>query len=68
MAKKIIKRSIGRALAKNGQKQKWLAAQLGVSEVQLSKWANREHINTGIIESIALQFNMTVREFLALGE
>ena len=65
---KIIKRSIRRALAKNGQKQKWLAAQIGTTEVQLSKWANKDHLNTATIEIIAMPFNMSVGEFIQLGK
>ncbi|MDH3354505.1 MAG: helix-turn-helix transcriptional regulator [Chromatiales bacterium] len=65
---KIIKKSIRIALAKNGQKQKWLADKIGTSEVQLSKWANKDHLNTATIEMIAMPFNMSVSEFIALGE
>ena len=66
--KKIIKMSIRRALAKNGQKQIWLADKLGLHETTLSRIANSEHVNTSAIEKIAKVFDMTVIEFLALGE
>ncbi|MCK5127671.1 MAG: helix-turn-helix transcriptional regulator [candidate division Zixibacteria bacterium] len=67
-SRKIIKRSMRRALAKTGLKQKWIAEQLNTTEVQLSRWVNSDHLSTEIIERIAKKFSMTVVEFIKLGE
>ena len=66
--KKIIKRSLRRALAKGGRKQKWLAEQIGESEITLSRWANADHLSTGKIEKVAKPFGLSVSEFISLGE
>ena len=63
-----IKRSIRKCLAENDMMQKDLAGKLRVTESQVSVWINAEHLNTRVIEKLAKIFNMSISEFIALGE
>ena len=63
-----IKKSTNKALAEIEQNHRWLSEQLGATESQVSRWVNADHLSTSIIERIAGVFDMSVGEFIALGE
>ena len=63
-----IKRSTRQCLARHDMKQKDLAEKLNATEGQVSGWINAEHLSTKIIERFAKAFNMSISEFIALGE
>lgn len=56
------------ALVKNDRSQGWLAEQLGVSRQRATAIANSETVGAKILERLAAVFNMSVSEFIALGE
>jgi len=60
--------SIKIALAKNGKKIPWLAAELDVKRQTVNNWSNQTSVGGDNIEKLASVFNMTASEFIALGE
>lgn len=64
-----IRKSIKIALIKKDKPAKWLAEQLGVTPQYLSKLQKHGHTpNTSTCEKLASIFDMSVSEFIALGE
>lgn len=63
-----VGKSLKVALAKREMKQVALAKKMGVGEVYISRLANSEHAGMGTVTKLAAAVEMTVSEFLALGE
>lgn len=63
-----IGKSIKVALAANSKNQKWLAKELNMEVANVSRLANSETTKLATIEDIAAIFNMSVSEFIRLGE
>ena len=66
MSKKI-KEPLRQALFKVNKSQEWLAKEMGVHKMTVSRWANADELNTGVIKAIAKVFSYSMEEFLALG-
>lgn len=64
----VIRKAARVALAKADKDQKWLAGELKVHESQLSTWINSKSLKSSVIERMAKVFDMSLSEFLALGE
>lgn len=63
-----IGRSIKRLLERDGRKQLWLASQVGLSPAYMSVVANSEQCNGSLLQKLADAFDMSVSEFVAVGE
>lgn len=63
-----IGKSLKFALLKNDKNQSELAQQLGLRDQQISRLANAKSANGKTIEMLANAFDMSVSEFIALGE
>ena len=63
-----VGKSIKVALAKKDMSQAALAKKMGLTHTWVSALANKPKASTATIEALALQFDMKVSEFLALGE
>ena len=63
-----LKRSIAINLAKNDLTQQELARKIGVTQAQISGLVVRGTCTTNTLERLAAAFNMTVSEFIAVGE
>lgn len=63
-----LKKSIKKALAENGQKQKDLATKMGVTPQQVTNWCITGKISQDNLTTMASNFDMTISEFVALGE
>ena len=63
-----IGKSVRVALAQRGLKQKDLAEKLGVSTVTACHLANDKECSGSRLRSLADVFDLTVSEFVALGE
>jgi len=63
-----LSKSLKIALASSGIKNKDLAEQLGTTTQQVSNWIKRGTIKQSSIIAICNVFNMSVSEFIALGE
>lgn len=63
-----IKRSVRIALAKKDMTQAEMAKIVGVTPATLSLIINREEIPTGRLEQFATAFEMSVSDFIKLGE
>lgn len=60
--------SLRLALAKKNMKKKALAEMVGTSQQQVSNWLRTGNIKQSSLPSIASAFDMSVSEFIALGE
>lgn len=60
--------SIKLALVKAGKNQRQLASEMGISERQVNKVANRKTASSQTIEKMAAIFGMKASDFIALGE
>lgn len=60
--------SLRQAQKERGVTNKSLSENFGVSLVQIHRWRNTEDMRIGHIEAIADYLDMTVYEFLELGE
>ena len=56
------------ALVKQEKSQGWLAEQLGVTRQRATAIANSKEAGASTLERLAKVFNMTVSEFIELGE
>ena len=63
-----LKRSIAINLAKNDLTQQELARKIGVTQAQISGLVVRGTCTTNTLERLATAFNLTVSEFIAVGE
>lgn len=63
-----VGRSVKVALAKQNRSQQWLADKLGISRTRTSTIANSEDAGSPLLRRLADAFNMSVSEFIALGE
>lgn len=63
-----VGKSLKVALAKRGMKQVELARKMEVGEVYVSRLANSEHAGMGTVTKLAAAVEMTVGEFISLGE
>lgn len=63
-----IKKSLKIALAQREKSQTWLAKKLGVTHQSVSKIGATGHSNTRTIETVCKALNMSVSDFIALGE
>ena len=63
-----IGRSIKIALLNAERDQKWLAGKLGVNPSTISQMAGKLFCNGPRLAELAAAFEMTVSEFIALGE
>lgn len=63
-----VGKSLKVALAQKGMKQTELAAKLGVTNVWISRLANQESAGMGSVVKLANAMEMTVSDFLKLGE
>ena len=63
-----IKRAFRRCMADKGINQKQLATKLKTTEATVSAWVNADHLSTKNIERVADIFDMSVSEFISLGE
>lgn len=64
-----VRKSINLALAQKDKNSLWLAERIEVSPQRLSAIKNsKSKLNMSTIEVLAKAFDMTVSEFIALGE
>ena len=63
-----IRKSIKIAMASKDVNQFELAKGIGVVPSQISKWINKGGITVKGLESLAAYFDMSVSEFIKLGE
>ncbi|PHR55947.1 MAG: hypothetical protein COA43_14605 [Robiginitomaculum sp.] len=63
-----LSKSLRLAIAGKGVKHKDLAKQLGTTSQQVSNWIKSGAIKQSSIVSICKAFDMSVSEFIALGE
>jgi plasmid maintenance system antidote protein VapI len=61
-------KSIKIAIVQNDRDSKWLAEQMDVSVSRVNALKSSASCNTETLERLANIFNMTVSEFIALGE
>lgn len=63
-----VGKSLKAAMAKRGLKQVDLARKLGVTKVYISTLASSDHAGMGTVNKLANAFDMTVSDFIKLGE
>lgn len=63
-----IGKSIRKALIDHDMRQNQLAAKMGVGVRWMSRMANSRTTSMQTVETLAAQFDMTVSEFIKLGE
>ena len=63
-----LSKSLRVALANSNMQKKVLAEKVGTSQQQVSNWLRSGNIKQSSLSYIAAVFNMTVSEFIALGE
>jgi len=63
-----IGKSIRKALIDHDMRQNQLAAKMGVGVRWMSRLANSRTTSMQTVETLAAQFDMTVSEFIKLGE
>lgn len=63
-----VGKSLKVALAKKGMRQNELAEQMQVSRQWIGKLANSEKAGMGSVELLASAFDMSVGDFIKLGE
>ncbi len=63
-----LSKSLRLAIANKGVKHKDLAEQLGTTSQQVSNWIKSGAIKQSSLVSVSGAFNLTVSEFIALGE
>lgn len=63
-----VGKSLKIALVMRGIKQVELARKLGVGEVYISRLANSDHAGMGTVSKLAKAVDMSVSEFIKLGE
>jgi len=63
-----VGKSIKRCLLNRGQTSYELASQVGVSETHMSRISNQKHCTGEMLEKLSKAFDMSVSEFVALGE
>lgn len=63
-----IKKSLNVALSQKGLKKGEFADMLGISRARLYAMQNQKRVNPETLTSLSEALNMTVSEFIALGE
>jgi len=63
-----LKKSLRLALAHEGIKKSQLAERLDTSSQQVSNWLRTGKMKQSSIEDVSAAFNMSVSQFIALGE